>query len=353
MSKPKSAERLLCEDYCKQYPKMKTLTLAKKIFVENHKRMPKLKSIEHTRRTYVNEIRGLNGELNRKMCTDKSLFQPATYDTANYKPFKEEINTSAKILVLDIETAPGKAYIWDVWNQNISADQIESDWFCLTWAAKWLFEKQTYSQRLTSKEALNQDDKRIMKGVWTMLNEADIVIAHNGEKFDIPRLNTRFLIHKMPPPMPYEFIDTLKHLRRQFDFFHNKLDYVNKRLGLTPKRENGGFELWKRCMAGEEKALIEMDEYNVGDIIALEEDYLRIRSWIKPHPNIGLYILDEKKSRCPSCGCDNLKDEGKNYHTIANVYGLFRCDNCDSVSRQRLSKLEIKQRRHLTLSVPK
>lgn len=352
-SNNKSQERLLCEDYCRQYPKMKTLTLAKKVFVENHKNFPKLKSIEHTRKCYINNIRGLNGEDHRRKCIDKSQFQAATYDTTNYKPFKEEVNTFAKILIIDIETAPIRAKVWDIWNQNINIEQIDNDWFILTWSAKWLFEKKVYSARLTGKEAVTQTDERILKGMWELLNKADLVVAHNGDKFDIPRLNTRFIINKIPPPMPYQSIDTLKTIKRQFSFTSNKLDFVNRMLSLERKQKNEGFPMWSKCYIGDEKALKDMERYNVKDVRILEDTYLRLRPWIKPHPNVGLFILDEHTSHCPSCGSADLKDEGKMYYTTANAYEQFRCNNCDAVGRKRTSAVNIKQKRHLLLSVPK
>lgn len=351
MGVPKSAERLLCEDYVRLYfPKMKKLTIARKIFVENHKKFPKLKNIEHVRRAFINVITGSNGEYMRKH-SDKSLHQPTTYDSSNWKPFKEELSV-AKILILDIETAPLKAWVWDVWNQNVQPAQIESEWFCLTWAAKWLFDKKVHGAGLTSAEAVKQNDKRIMQALWAMLNEADIVIAHNGEKFDIPRINTRFVVHRMHPPAPYILIDTLKHIRRQFAFSHNKLDYVNGQVQLSRKMDTGGFELWKKCYAGDEVSLKKMLKYNLKDVRILEENYLRFRAWIRPHPNIGLYILD-KVSRCPSCGSDNIIMSGKYYYTSVNRYEAFRCDNCGSLGRKRTSDIHITERRHLTTSIAK
>lgn len=352
MSK-KSEVRLLCEDYCRQYPQMKILTLAKRIFIDNHKKFPALRSIENVRKNFLNEIRGRNGEKNRRAATDKSMFTPLTYDTTNYRPFKEEVNTEAKILVLDIETAPIRAYVWGIWQQNVGIEMIESDWFCLTWAAKWLFDKKVYSDRLTGEEAIKQDDSRIIKGIWALINEADIVIAHNGEKFDIPKLNSRFIQHKLNPPLPYQTIDTLKHIRRQFGFTSNKLDYVNKLLNLERKQDTGGFKLWEGCYKGDDSSLKKMLAYNITDVKILEETYLRIRSWIKPHPNCGLFILDEGQERCPTCGSNDLKNEGKPYATTANQFELLRCNNCGSTGRKRLSKITIKQKRHLLLSVPK
>lgn len=342
----KTPQRVLVEDYCEKYSGMKDLTLAKKVFNDNE---GWFKDIEQVR-NYIRVARGHKGNHNRKY-SDKSKHTPLNYDTTN-TPYKEQIDTGAKILILDIETAPLKVFVWNIWNVNVQTCQIETDWFCITWAAKWLFEDKVYSGSVTSKEAVKQDDKRMIKGIWELVNQADLVIAHNGEKFDMPKLNTRFLIHGFNPPLPYQQIDTLKHIRRNFGFTSNKLDYVNQLLNLDRKKETS-FELWRGCYNGDKEALKNMLDYNIGDVRILEDTYLRIRPWIKPHPNMGLFILDEQQSRCPTCGSAELKEQGKQYYTTANVYDLMRCDNCGANSRKRLGSLTIKQRRHLTMSVPK
>lgn len=346
----KSEERLVCEDYVRKFPKMKILTLARKIAAEVGEQYPKLRDAEKLRRGYLLHIIGANGKRNRETATDKSLYKPLTHDTTNHKP--EVINTGAKILLLDIETAPVEAYVWNMWKQNIQPVQIISDWFMLTWSAKWLFEEEVIGAALTPKEAKKKDDKRIVKQLWHLLNEADIVIAHNGIDFDIPKINTRFLLHGYFPPSPYQVIDTLRHVRKQFAISHNKLDYINHFLNLPRKVSHEGFEMWKGCCNGVKEDLDKMLEYNLGDIKILEETYLFIRPWIKPHPNLGLFILDETQTRCPSCGSTHLHEEG-HYHTQVNVYAAIRCNNCGSVNRKRVTEITIKQRRHLVLSTPK
>lgn len=345
----KTNKGLIAEDYCKQYPEMKSYTLGKKMYNEN---IPIFNSIEHARK-HITIVRGLAGNRLRKNMKNKTLHQPANHDTRNSpKAFKEQVNTSAKVLILDIETAPIRAFVWGIWNVNVGTHQIQSDWFCLTWAAKWLFEDKVYSGKLKPKEVAEQNDKRIIQGIWKLINEADIVIAHNGEKFDIPKLNSRFILNGLQPPLPYQQIDTLKHIRRQFGFTSNKLDYVNKLLNLERKKDTN-FELWENCMKGNADALSEMEAYNVQDVRILEETYLQIRAWIKPHPNMGLFILDEKEHRCPNCGSAELTEQGKNYNTTANVYTLMRCDNCGAASRKRLGAATIKEKRHLLISTAK
>ncbi len=243
-------------------------------------------------------------------------------------------STPANVLILDIETAPLQSYTWGLWKQNVAPSQIVSDWFMLTWSAKWLFNEEVYSDRLTSKEATDQDDKRISKTIWGLLDKADIIIAHNANKFDVKRLNTRFLLNGLNPPMSYQVIDTLDHARRRFNISSNKLDYINQLLGLNRKMDTGGFELWANCMKGDVKALKKMEEYNIADVEILEETYLRIRPWIQPHPNMGLFI-DEDITACPTCGSSEIQFHGKSYATTANLYDAFRCLKCGSVGRSK------------------
>jgi len=74
------------------------------------------------------------------------------------------------------------------------------------------------SDIVTSKEVVNEDDERIVNSLWKLFDEADIIIAHNGGNFDIPNMNTRFIVNKLPPPSAYQMIDTLKVARKGFGF---------------------------------------------------------------------------------------------------------------------------------------
>jgi hypothetical protein len=259
------------------------------------------------------------------------------------------VASPAKVLILDIETAPIRAYVWRLWKENVSPSQLISDWFVLTWSAKWLFSDNTMSDKLTPKEAIAQDDKRIMESLWKLMEEASVVIAHNAKKFDIPKVNARFVIHGMPPPMSYEVIDTLLHARKQWKMSSNRLDYLCKVLGLDRKTDTGGFELWDRCMQGDKDALLDMETYNIQDVLILEELYLRMRAWIKPHPNMNLHIADNVAS-CPTCGNHDLDWRG-DYNTTMNTYSAFRCNTCGSQGRSRKANKQLKG--ELPSSVPR
>src|SRR5690606_40576567 len=128
-------------------------------------------------------------------------------------------------------------------------------------------------------------------------------------RFDLPRLNTEFVMMGLTPPAPYRSIDLLKVVRQNFQFTSNKLAYVSEQLGLTGKVKHEGHELWIKCMAGDPKAWAKMKKYNVQDVRLLEELYEKPKPWIKAHPNWGLYS-DTQDTVCPTCGSADLAGRG-------------------------------------------
>lgn len=239
-----------------------------------------------------------------------------------------------KILLLDIETAPIRAYVWRLWKQDVGLSQIISDYFMLTWSAKWLNESTVMSERLTGEEAKKEDDKRIVKKLWTLLDDADILIAHNGNAFDIPKINTRFLMHGMIPPSPYKTIDTKLIAKNQFGFSSNKLQHLANSLGIEGKYDTD-FELWVRCLQGDENSLEYMEYYNKHDVEVLEEVYLKLRPYAKGHANLDVYF-DDDKPHCPCCGGTNITLElNKKFYTQSVEYDTYRCQDCGSISRAK------------------
>jgi DNA polymerase elongation subunit (family B) len=246
---------------------------------------------------------------------------------------KQDSHSIPKILLLDIETAPLRAYVWRTWKQNIYLDQMISDWFMLTWAAKWLLEPEILSQRLGGKEVLEENDERIVETLWHLLNQADIVIAHNGKSFDIPKIKSRFLIHNLPPTTYYQQIDTKEIAAKEFGFSSNKLEGLARTFGIEGKNETD-FTLWSSCMSGDEESLKYMEKYNRQDVIVLEEVYLIMRPYIKAHPNYNLFI-DSEYPVCPNCGGKELEFAGYYYFTQTGKYRNYRCTSCGALARER------------------
>jgi hypothetical protein len=264
----------------------------------------------------------------------------------------EEIKPVKRILIFDVETAPMRAFVWSRWKQNIYLEQTISEWFMLSWSAKWLYSTETMSDVLTSSECLEEDDKRISESLWKLLDEADIVIAHNGNSFDIPKVNSRFIINGLKPTAPYNRIDTKIVASKQFGFSSNKLDALAGYFGIDVKIDTN-FDLWKRCMLGDEEALKYMVEYNMKDVEILEEVYLKMRPYMKAHPNVSLFNDDTSK-QCTCCGSRNISEiEGKLYYTSVGAYEMYRCNSCSGVSRGRKTIIEKSKNKNTLTNVGK
>lgn len=236
-----------------------------------------------------------------------------------------------KILLFDVETAPMLAYVWSLWQDGIGLDMMHKDWFILSWAAKWLDDKKVmYHDQSKCKNM--EDDKELMKKLWKLLDEADIVITQNGIKFDHKKVNARFIIHGMKPPSPYKMVDTLVMAKKNFAFTSNKLEYLSNNLNkkytkLTKGRKFHGFDLWRECLKGNKSAWAEMKKYNIRDVHALEETFKVLAPWDVQF-NRNLYTTNEKMI-CPNCGKEHYKRDGYHY-TSSGKYQRYQCLDCGS-----------------------
>ena len=211
------------------------------------------------------------------------------------KEFKSEeviVKKGPRVLIYDIETAPLLGYCWSLWDNNIGLNQIHSDWHVLSWAAKWMGEEDVYYEDQRNVKNV-EDDKELLQGIWKLLDECDFVITQNGKKFDQKKLNARFIIHGMKPPSTYRHIDVLQIAKAQFGFTSNKLEYMTKTLCKKYKKSGhakfSGFELWSECLRGNIEAWSEMENYNILDILSLEELYSIISPWDGKLPNFAVY----------------------------------------------------------------
>lgn len=224
-----------------------------------------------------------------------------------------------KILLLDIETSPNQAFVWGIWEQNISLDQMIASSSTLCYSAKWLGEKKMYFDSVH-----RSSSRKMLWGIHRLLMEADVVVSYNGRKFDLPTLGKEFITHKMPPPSPYKQVDLLQVARAKFRFPSNKLDYVTQALGLGKKVRHPGFRLWIDCMAGNNAAWRVMEKYNKQDVRLLELLYNRMLPWIDRHPS---HAAHEDVKACPKCGSENFQARGL-AATAAMIYRRYMCLAC-------------------------
>jgi len=230
-----------------------------------------------------------------------------------------------KLLFLDIETAPNSAFVWGLWNQNIGINQMIDSSEVLCWAAKWQDKKEVmYSGKDTDEHSV------MITRMHQLMDEADVICTYNGNRFDIPTLHKEFVLLGLPPPAPSKSLDLFKIVRKNFKFPSNKLDYVAQKLGIGGKVKHEGFELWIKCMAGDETAWKKMQKYNKQDVVLLEKLYERILPWLSGHLNHNLYA--DGGNACPTCGSHSLQRRGFSVSLTGRVQ-RFQCTACGSWSK--------------------
>lgn len=256
-----------------------------------------------------------------------------------------------RILVFDIETAPNVAYTWGMWQQNIGLNQFLQDWYVLSWSAKWVGEDEVlYEDKRESWHT--QDDSKILASMWELLDEADIVVTQNGKKFDVKKLNARFVMSGFQPPSSYKHIDTLQIAKRHFGFTSNKLEFMTDKLCKRYKKlKHGkfpGMMLWVECLKGNPEAWDEMEEYNKYDVLSLEELMYILAPWSNQIPNLDLYY-DDEENHC-LCGSTEFLEDGYAY-TGLSKFARHKCAHCGAEKRSRVNLLSKEKRVTLKLNV--
>ncbi len=235
----------------------------------------------------------------------------------------------ARILVLDIENSPNLSYTWGKYEQDVIA--FEKEWYMLSFSYKWLGEK---TKVLALPDFKNykknkEDDSALVSELRDLLDEADIVIGHNVDRFDLRKINTRMLHAGMKVPSPYQTVDTLSVARSRFFLNSNKLGDVAEFLGIGEKAETGGFQLWLDCMAGEKKAWEKMKNYNKHDVDLTEKVYAHLLPWVRRHPNVA--VIENRPDACPNCGGAKLTARGwGNTRTMRRR--RYQCEGCGAWS---------------------
>lgn len=235
-----------------------------------------------------------------------------------------------RILLIDIENLAHLIWAWDTYETN--AIEIERPGHLLSMAYKWLGEKKTYCIAqcdYKSYKPKSDDDSKLCNDIWELLDQADVIIGHNAQNFDIKKINYRFMINGLEPTSSYKVVDTLTSLRRIAKAPSAKLDMLGKDFKLGRKVEHEGWELWKKCYLGDMEAWAKMKKYNVQDVILLEKWYLKLRPWIANHPNLNL-ILGTLEN-CPKCGVGRefLTKKGHRFNQTTTVQ-MYWCKNCGS-----------------------
>ena len=155
----------------------------------------------------------------------------------------EALSNKPRILFYDIETTLAKSYHFGQWKQNIGVKQQVQEGHLLSHSWAWN-DGDVIGSILTREEVLDHDPERLVLEAWALFDNADIIVAHYGKKFDIPKMNGYFLKYGLQPPSPFKVVDTKEISSKKFLLPFNSLEYLAKALGVQQKIDNSGIQLW-------------------------------------------------------------------------------------------------------------
>jgi len=235
------------------------------------------------------------------------------------------MTTKRKRLYFDIETAPNIGFFWQSgFKLNIGPQNIIKERAIICICYKWEEDKETHALSWDAKQC----DKKMLIEFIKVLNTADEIVGHNGDKFDLAWVRTRCLYHNVDLFPTYVSIDTLKVARSKFKFNSNKLNYIATFLGIGQKIKTD-YDLWKDIvLKKDKKAMDKMIKYCKMDVILLEKVHKALSNHILPKTHYGV-IFGADRGTCPECGSDDLIKNNK----VVTASGLtriqYKCKTCN------------------------
>lgn len=229
-----------------------------------------------------------------------------------------------KRLFWDIETSPNVVLAFRAgYDINIQHDAIIHERKIICIGYKWEGEKKVHVLRWSA----DQDDKEMLRDFLLVANEADELVGHYSDRFDLPWFRTRCLIHRLPPIPTYKTVDTKSWASKHFYFNSNKLDYISHVLGHGRKLKTE-FELWKEILLHNcQKSLDYMCKYCGVDVKRLEAVYHDLAPYAKPKSHVGV-MQGKDKWTCPRDGSKNVTKEKTRVTASGTIQHQFRCKDC-------------------------
>lgn len=228
-------------------------------------------------------------------------------------------------LLLDIETSKMTVRTFSLYPDSINYEDIIKDWHIISIAYKWVGDAEVHVLTKTGSD----NDYYLVKKFHKILQKADLIIGHNIDKFDYPKLLSRIIYHGLPPLPKLTTYDTLKAARKAA-FTSRRLDYLLDILADHRKLDNPK-GLWNAATDGCKKAIAHMVEYNKQDVVLLEELYNILQPYnLIPHPNENLF--NGTTDSCPHCSSTNVIKRGFQ-RTKIGVYQRYQCNDCGGWSQ--------------------
>lgn len=173
------------------------------------------------------------------------------------------------------------------------------------------------------------DDSAVCMMAYEVLKDADLIVTHNGRKYDIPYLNNRLMKHGFPPLHKITDVDT-KVVAKRIKPYSASLKHLAQEFKLEElKMSTGGAELWDQCRARNKAAQKKMAAYCEQDVQTLEKLYLQFRPLMKNSETANYSVRQEGLS-CDTCGSHSLYKNGTRMLKSGRQQ-RYVCNDCGSI----------------------
>jgi len=234
------------------------------------------------------------------------------------------LKTKRRRLYFDIEVSANVGLFWQSgYKLQVGTENIIKERAVICICYKWEDDEDVYYLQWDKKQC----DKKLLQEFINVANEADELVGHNGDKFDLSWIRTRCLLHKIDMFPTYNTIDTLKVARSKFRFNSNRLDYIGKFLGLGQKNHTS-FDLWKDIMLKNcPTAMNTMIDYCIQDVVLLEKVHKALNNHIPAKTHYGV-IFGGDRGSCPECGSEEVVKNNRRVTASGLVKIQYKCKIC-------------------------
>ena len=263
--------------------------------------------------------------------------------------------TKVKRLFWDVEVSPNVALLWRPGSKiavNPEAIIKERQTICVGF--KWQGESAIRHLQWDAR----QDDRVMLRDFIEIAKEADELVAHFGDSYDLPWLRARCLIQGLDPLPIFKTVDTCQIARRYYLFNSDKLDYIGQALGLGNKIRTD-YSLWKDIVLHRSpSALKNMVAYCKRDVALLEGVWERLQTASPAKTHAGV-LIGHAKWTCPRCGSTNVKKSKTRVSASGTKTHQMQCVDdgsyytiSDTVYREYEKRHEPKAKAHRKADTP-
>lgn len=238
-----------------------------------------------------------------------------------------------KVILIDLELTYAVYYAYPSKREQYLHDRnIVHDQFCPCAAWKWEGDKKSKGIKITDDKKRFKKDFRddyiVAKKLHELMTEADVIVAHNGDNFDIKHANVLFKKHGLGPIPPQKSVDTLKVARKYFAFPGNSLDSLAKRFGNKGKIEKPN---WTKMTEGDPYHINKGARYCINDVDVLAFVLKELKPYIVNYPQVKIKKATGRSDgdTCQKCGSGELQRRGCGVNARGK-YQKYQCQNCGS-----------------------